>query len=485
MILRRIHDETLAQTAYLVACERTRDAIIVDPERDIDRVLELVAREGLHLIAAVETHIHADFVSGVPSLCQSHGIPAWVSGVCGAPSWAATVDANARAAMRLLHDGDTLSVGDLSLRVLHTPGHTPEAITLAVLDEQGVVRALLTGDFLFAGSVGRPDVGARLQGAKADMASVARKLQRALQRLSNLGDNVLIYPGHSTGSACGGSISALPVSRLDIERRINTTLKESTGEEQAFSDKVMSKMPDPPSYFARVKALNSEGACCRAGDVPPVIPTLDASTFVEAASHPACVVIDCRAWARFNDGFLPGSISAPMDRLFAMGAGSYLESGDEVLLVCTEPERSCAVRCLWRLGVDRFAGWIPPSEYDRIPEAALAGDEIEEIAAPRALQRWQAGEATFVDVRNCVEYEQGHLPGAVFAPFSQLPDRAMEWDRAKPIICYCRSGNRSARACSYLRRRGFKVSNMRGGYWPWAGRGFEVERGAPDGLVSC
>ncbi|MDA0802556.1 MAG: MBL fold metallo-hydrolase [Planctomycetota bacterium] len=485
MILRRLHDDALAQSAYLVGCEVSREVVVVDPERDADRVLALARQEGWRVIAAIETHVHADFVSGVPALCERQGIPAWVSGVCGEPRWIGAMDETARSRVRLLGDGDELAVGGIRLRVLHTPGHTPEAISLAVVDESGTVRALLTGDFLFAGGVGRPDLGAHMQLEGADRVAAAKTLQAALARLGDLGDDVMVYPGHTAGSPCGRMVASMPVTKMGIERRINGVLKSCDADSDEFAKKVLSELPDPPAYFGRVKRLNISGACCAAGDVPPTAPALDTDTFLAALARPASVVVDCRAWPRFNEGFVQGAISAPLDKFFAMSAGSYLEPGDEVVLVCAPDEVELAVRALWRVGVEEFAGWLDGAAYDAIPDRILPIEEIEEVSSPTARRRWEQQSWRFVDVRNCLEFERGHLPNAEFAPFTQLPERCAEWDRSQPLICYCRSGNRSARACTYLRRRGFTVANLRGGYWPWAGRGFPIESGAPAGRPRC
>lgn len=485
MILRRLHDDALAQSAYLVGCEVSREVVAVDPQRDADRVLDLASREGWTVIAAIETHVHADFVSGVPALCACKGIPAWVSGICGEPDWIGALDEAAHSRVRLLGDGDELAVGTIRLRVLHTPGHTPEAISIAVVDETGTIRALLTGDFLFAGGIGRPDLGAHLQLEGAERVAAAKTLQAALARLGDLGDDVMVYPGHTSGSPCGRMVASMPVTKMGIERRINGTLKSCNADSGEFADKVLAGLPDPPAYFSRVKRLNVSGACCASGDVPPCAPALQEDSFLAALARPASVVVDCRAWPRFNEGFVHGAISAPLDKFFAMSAGSYLEPGDEVVLVCEASEVDRAVRALWRVGVERFAGWLDGCAYDAVPDRLMPIEEIEEVSAPTARRRWEQEQWRFIDVRNCVEFERGHLPGAQFAPFTQLPERCAEWDRSQPLICYCRSGNRSARACSYLRRRGFTVANLRGGYWPWAGRGLPVEVGAPAGLPHC
>lgn len=474
MLLRRIHDDSLSQAAYLVGCPASREAIVFDCARDVDRALKVADQSGLRIVAAADTHLHADFVSGLRELVERHGVHGYLSREGSRPAWCE----GCADRTTMLGDGDEIRVGSVRVRVLHTPGHTRESLSFELVDGDGAVRAILTGDFLFAGEVGRPDLGAR-SADRGELERNARDLQQALRRLADMPDDVRILPGHTAGSLCGRSICALPQSSLRIERRINGSLRAAE-DDGAFMDKVLRGLPDPPAYFVRVKRRNIEGA---SGELR--LPgRLDAVRFMQAAAEPVNVVIDCRSWSRFCEGFLPGSISAPLDRHFANAAGSYLEPGDAVLLVCEEHELEKAVRILFRVGIDEFSGWTTPAEFDAIPEDAFDADGIQEIGATEAHRRWQAG-AAIVDVRLCGEYESGHLPGAVFAPFSQLPHKLDELPAGRELIVYCRSGSRSARACAYLKRRGYPVANLRGGYWPWAGRGYPVEQGAPVGRRHC
>jgi hydroxyacylglutathione hydrolase len=474
MLLRRIHDDSLSQAAYLVGCPVSREAIVFDCARDVDRALAAAKQSELRIVAAADTHLHADFVSGLRELVERHGVHGYLSREGSAPGWVQACPGCTTA----VGEGDELCVGSVRVRVLHTPGHTRESLSFELVDAEGAVRAILTGDFLFAGEVGRPDLGAR-SGDTAELERNARELQQALRRLADMPDEVRILPGHTAGSLCGRSICALPQSSLRIERQINGSLR-AAGDDGAFMDKVLRGLPDPPAYFVRVKRRNLEGA---SGELR--LPgRLDADLFMHAAAEPANVVIDCRAWSRFCEGFLPGSISAPLDRHFANAAGSYLEHGDAVLLVCEEHELEKAVRILFRVGIDEFGGWTTPAEFDAIPEDAFDADGIEDIGATEAHRRWSSG-AAFIDVRLCGEFESGHLPDAIFAPFSQLPNRLAELPKDRELIAYCRSGSRSARACAYLKRRGYRVSNLRGGYWPWAGRGLPVKSGAPADRAHC
>lgn len=481
MLIRRIHDQALSQATYLLGCESTREAIVVDPARDIDRYFRAAESEGVRITAVAETHQHADFVSGAQAFARLPEITLYLPGCGGHYGWIGSLDEDTRARIHLLADETEIAVGTLRIRAIHTPGHTRESMSYAVLDRHNAVCAILTGDFLFAGEVGRPDLGSRSPEAD-DARANAGVLRNALLRLGSLSDDVEVLPGHSAGSLCGKSICALPITTLGIERRINAPLREAS-DEQSFLERVLVGLPDPPSYFRRVKRHNIAGI--NGPHALPDPPQLSAVQFVAAARGSAAVVVDCREWGRFAEGFLTGAISAPLDKYFAMSVGSYLEQGDSVLLVVEPAQREETVRILYRLGLDTFDGWIAPSVFDAVPESALDPGDMEEISASEAHRRMESSQVMFVDTRNCIEFESGHVRGAIFAPFSQLPDKLGAFVETRPLICYCRSGNRSARACAYLRRMGFDAVNMRGGYWPWAGRGYPIEVGPPPSRARC
>ncbi|MSR41709.1 MAG: MBL fold metallo-hydrolase [Phycisphaerales bacterium] len=476
----RLHDDALSQVSYLIGCSVCNECFVLDPPRDIDRVFTAVTNAGWTLVGVIETHLHADFVSGLRALVEGHGIHAWLSCEGPAlPAWTTQFSALVHA----VHDGDELAIGSsgqLRLRAIHTPGHTAESVTFAALGEEDRVLALFTGDFIFAGEVGRPDLSSRLmQGTDPRVA--ARALREALLKLEGFSGEVPLYPGHTAGSMCGRKICTLPRSSMAIERRINKSLR-CANDEETFVDQVTRGLPDPPSYFSRVKAMNAIGADAHALPSPRF---LHAEEFLALSREPGCVVLDTRCFSRFSEAALPNSISVGVDKWFASAAGSYLERDDRVLLVVDPALLEKAVRVLFRVGVDQLLAWTTPAELESLSEDAFFETDIAEVSPREAVRRLEAGNATFLDARLCGEYEAGHLPGAIFAPFTQLPQRLADLPRDRQIICYCRSGNRSELACAYLRRHGFQVANLRGGYWPWAGRGFPVEVGAPVGVAYC
>jgi hydroxyacylglutathione hydrolase len=467
VIYRRIYDPALAQASYLVGCEETREAILLDPERDIDRYEREAAALGLRIVAVAETHVHADFVSGVRCFAATRPVAVYQSGMGEPAEWTSAGPFHAGASVRFLRDGDQVSVGSVRLAVRHTPGHTREALSFAVVDSDGAPRALFSGDFLFAGDVGRPDLGF-LSKAGMTVEESAEALRRSLSLLDDMPDAVPVLPGHGAGSACGKMICRLPESTVGIERVINRPLR-SKDDGARFIESLLRDQPDPPPYFERVKRTNERGPAVH--ERIPALPRMAGAEFAEAARGISRVVIDTREWGAWVDGHLPGSIFAMLDPYFGPTVANYVEPGDEVLLVIDGDRVEEAVRVLFRVGLDGFAGWIAPRDFAAIDEDAFECAGCDEVSPREANQRIRGG-AQVLDVRSKQEFAKGHVEGAVHIPFIQLPARIGELDPARPVVAYCRSGNRSARACAYLRRHGFTVSNLRGGYWPYAGRGY-------------
>lgn len=472
MILRRVYDEALAQASYLVACPETREAILFDPERDIDRYEADAARAGMRIVAVAETHTHADFLSGMTSFVSTRPVTAYVS-ACGAlPEWTTRGRVHPGARIVPVRAGDEFGVGTLRFRVRHTPGHTSESVTYEVLDEAGQPQLLISGDFLFAGDVGRPDLGfLATDGLSVDEA--AERLRRSLELLDDLPEETTVLPGHGVGSACGKQICRLGRTTLGIERLINRPLR-SRADASEFLRVLLRDQPDPPPYFGRVKRANEQGApvierLAEPREMPP-------EEFARAACDPRTLVVDTRPWSRFLDKHLPGSISAGLDPYFGPTVANYVEPEDEVLLVAPRGQVERIVRLLARVGVDRVLGYIEPDDFERVPDEPCACDDLEEVNAPAANRHVEGGEVQVVDVRSRQEYQAAHVTGALHIPFIQLPLRIAELDRARPVLVYCRSGNRSARAGAYLARQGFRVINLRGGFWPYAGRGYAVEQ---------
>jgi hydroxyacylglutathione hydrolase len=458
MIFRRLYHDRLAQASYLIACEATRQAFVVDPVRDLEPYLMAAASEDVRIAFVAETHIHADFLSGAEALAEASGAELLLSVEGGDDAAHARVQ---RTGARPLHDGDTIDVGRIALGVRHTPGHTPEHVMFVVTDRatSSLPVGALTGDFLFAGDVGRPDLLERAVGVQGSMRRSARQLFRSLQSMRALPEYLQVWPGHGAGSACGKSLGAVPQSTLGYELHSNWAFLER--DEDAFVEQALRDQPDPPAYFARMKVANAHG-------VPPMpaIAPLDEAALL-AAVRGGARVVDMRASGDFLRGHLRGSVSVPLSRTFLHWVGSLIDPGRDVVLVAEAPARHAAREAMHDLaliGFDRVLGAIEPSAF-----ASLAPHGLESVPIISGAELAARSDGrTILDVRNDSEWEAGHIPGAIHVPLSRLPAHVSELRNAGPLAIHCQGGARSAIAVSVLRAEGIDdVTDVEGGYPAW------------------
>lgn len=462
MILRRLFHERLAQSSYLIACDTTRLAVVVDPLRDAERYLEHARREDLRIAFVTETHLHADFVSGAEALARRAGARLLLSAEGATEPGGAAVERRIQRTGALpLHDGDSVMVGRIRLDVRHTPGHTPEHLSFLVTDTASseVPMGLLTGDFLFVGDVGRPDLLERAVGVQGSMQRSAAALFDSLQSLRRLPDYLQVWPGHGAGSACGKSLSEVPQSTLGYELQVNWAF--GCTERAAFVKEVLADQPEPPAYFARMKAINAEG-----GLPAPPHHDLDADSLRDAIERGASIV-DTRPFDRFAAGHLPGSLNLPPGRSFLEWAGSVGDPERELVLLATTPDRETAAeaaRDLSLIAFDRVLGVLVADE-----PAALTSTRLRTVArVPVRSVSDPEFAMTAVDVRSDAEWRGGHLPGAVHVPLNSLVERLDELRSLGPLAVYCRSGSRSSVAASVLLAAGIPdVADLEGGYAEW------------------
>lgn len=428
MLLRQVFDEKLAQYAYLIGCQVTGEAIVIDPERDVDRYIDVAEREGLRVTAVAETHIHADFLSGARELAERLDVRLYLPAEGGSDwqvEWArAPRLAGGAYRSTFLRHGDTFRVGNIELLVVHTPGHTPEHLSYLVIDHGAGASdpiGIATGDFVFVSDVGRPDLLEQAAGIEGVQEEAARTLYRTLPRFTHLDDHLQVWPGHGAGSACGKALGAVPVSTVGYEKRHNAALDLARHGEDVFVRAMLTDQPEPPTYFARMKRLNRAG--------PPLLGSLPRpqrlaeQELAARVSDPDVVVLDTRAdRSAFMAGHLPGSLYAPLDRSFNTVVGSLVADETRPLVLVIEGEDvEEAVRDLVRIGHDRVVGFVDAStlkryrarggEYAAIPEVSVEG-----LASLRAEPNH-----VVVDVRGAGEYRAGHVPGAVNAPYTRLP----------------------------------------------------------------
>ena len=462
MILKRFYDETLAQASYLVGCDHTGDAIIIDPNRDVEQYVAAATAEKVRIVYVTETHIHADFVSGSRELARQTGATLLLSDE-GGQDWRYRYATDEGAT--LLHDGDTIDVGRVRITVLHTPGHTPEHLTFLVTDRASanVPVAAITGDFIFAGDVGRPDLLERAANIGGTMEASARLLFRSLQRFKQLPDYLQLWPGHGAGSACGKALGAVPSTTLGYERIANWAF--GIDDEDEFVRQVLEGQPEPPRYFATMKHINRDGPSVRGGGGAPTRASL---ATVESAKAAGAWLVDIRPTPLFIDGHMPGFVHIPLNKSYTNWMGSLVPyDRDVVLLAESESAAMRGVKLASLIGLDRIVAWCGADlleEYaaTRGPLSSLAEDDI------TAMANGSRATTNVVDVRAQSEWDGGHIPGASHRFLGTLLEQTRELPRDEPVAVHCAGGSRSAIAASLLEANGFtNVTNLRGGFGAW------------------
>ncbi|BCS31309.2 MBL fold metallo-hydrolase [Luteitalea sp. TBR-22] len=463
MLFRQIADPELSQYAYLVGCQRTGEALLIDPERDIDRYDRLAADEGFRITTVAETHIHADYVSGLREFAERPGVRVVLS-KAGPPEWQYAWVGQGRAEYLLVGDGDRFSIGHIDIEVRHTPGHTPEHVVFVVTDRgSGADRPIgvATGDFLFVGDVGRPDLLESAAGHVGAMRPSAVQLQASLRQVDAWPEFMQVWPGHGAGSACGKALGAVPMSTVGYERRFNGVLSLARDQGDAFVDAILDGQPAPPPYFARMKQVNRDGA-----PLIGAVPSPPRLAIADVAGRPELVVLDTREdRAAFMEAHLPGSLHAPRTRQFTAATGAYVDPGQSMVLLAEESDVDRLVRQLLRIGLDRIEGWIAPAELDRWRADGGATSSIERISFSQAPQPGQDG--TWIDVRSAAEFAADHVPGALHVPQSRLAVEQARVPRGRPVIVHCATGGRAALASAFLARLGHDVRYVDDDFARW------------------
>ena len=469
MLLERYYDESLAQASYLIGCERTRDAIVIDPNRDVDRYLRAAEARRMRISYVAETHIHADYLSGAAQLAASapHGAKLLLS-AHGGEDWSYRYASAANA--HLVRDGDTIVVGEVRVRVMHTPGHTPEHISFLITDtatsDQPI--GLVSGDFLFVGDVGRPDLLERAANVAGTMEDSARQLFQSLQRLKELPDYLQVWPGHGAGSACGKSLGALPQTTLGFERLYNPALQHTS--EDAFVDWILADQPEPPPYFAKMKQLNRDGP---PEFFPEELPELHLAAIDLQTIKPW--VVDLRNTKEFARGHRAGSINIPMSKSFVTYAGTVLNYTNPILLIARSAEQAAqARRELSLIGMDDVPGWISLTAFALRDDNEIVQSVPPEVLAERMKQNKQL---RVIDVRGRSEWNDGHIPGAQHVYLGHLADASMAFKRKDEIVLHCQTGARSSVASSLLMSLGFRnVVDLPAGFAGWRKAGLPVAK---------
>jgi hydroxyacylglutathione hydrolase len=473
MIFKRFYDDNLAQASYLIACERTREAVIVDPNLDIAQYIRAAGAERVRITNVTETHIHADFVSGAQALASATGAKLHLSAE-GGKDWGYSSDALERA--QSLRDGSDISFGKVRMQAAHTPGHTPEHLTFLVSDlERGPEPVgALTGDFVFVGDVGRPDLLERAAGAHGSMERSAAELYDSIRKFRGWPDHMQVWPGHGAGSACGKSLGSMPQSTLGYEKLFNWAFAEMTQDE--FMGRVLEDQPVPPRYFGSMKRIN-RGA--QAKSAPQMAPRELGSDDLEAALKNGAVIVDTRPAEKFAAGHIPGTINIPRNRSFLNWCGALVPEDSDFRLI-TDAESDEAVKLLFsdlaKIGLSPNRGYFGHQVFADWASKHRELEQLRQLDATQLRATAADKNVQIVDVRGPDEWRRGHLPGAIHIPLAALPDRIGELSTGAPIVLHCKGGSRSAIATSFLQARGIaNASNLAGGFESWVKSGFEVE----------
>jgi hydroxyacylglutathione hydrolase len=363
------------------------------------------------------------------------------------------------------------------VRALHTPGHTPEHLTFVVTDRGGGADApigIVTGDFVFVGDLGRPDLLESAAGERAAAEPAAHDLYRSVRRLADLPDFLQLWPGHGAGSACGKALGAVPHSTLGYERRFNYALQNASEPEDIFVRDILADQPEPPLYFARMKRENRSGPALLKSLPQPS--EIDPGPLADLAQQEGIAVVDTRDRQEYIRGHLPGSILAPFDKTFPTVVGSFVMPGEPIYLVATSEDVEVIVRNLVRIGLDDVRGFATP---EALTEWAAGADRLRMMKAidfDELDGRRHYSNVLVLDVRRRDEFERKHIPGAKHVPHVRLRDHADELPRDKTILVHCQTGVRSAVAAAYLHNRGFCVAYVADDFDHWKER--HLEEGA-------
>ncbi|MFW5695255.1 MAG: rhodanese-like domain-containing protein [Alkalispirochaeta sp.] len=461
MYFERIYDEDLAQASYIVGCQQTGEALVVDPLRDVDRYFSIAEHQGLRITRVTETHIHADYLSGSRELARAAGARLLLSDE-GGPDWQYAFDHEG------LHHGDRIMMGKVAIDVVHTPGHTPEHITFVVTDTAAgeAPTMALTGDFVFVGDVGRPDLLEQAAGISGTQETGARQLYRSLQHIRELPEYLAIWPGHGAGSACGKSLGAVPSTTLGYEGATSWAFRAP--DERSFVGQILEGQPEPPTYFGRMKVLNRQGPPILDGLPQPDELDPDA---VERLQREGAQIVDARPKAEYAAGHIPGAFNIQADEGFSNWAGWTLDPDQPVVLVVPAERIGDVVRGLIHVGIDSIAGYMAD-----LSAWSAGGHPIATLPqlSPQELHE-RAKEFEIIDVRGKDEWDAGHIAGAHHIHVGHLSQHLADIPRDRPVALHCQGGDRSTLGASILQHEGYtNVYNLTGGLLAWEEQGLPV-----------
>lgn len=464
MFFERVYEKGLAHASYIIGCQATKEAIVIDPKRDVDTYLEIADREKLKITHITETHIHADFLSGSRELAAVTGAKIYLSDE-GGEDWQYQFNHIG------LRDGDEIKVGNLLLKVLHTPGHTPEHISFLLTDTPSSSKPsmIFTGDFVFVGDVGRPDLLEKAAGIEGTMIAGARQMFHSLEKFKLLPDYIQIWPTHGAGSACGKALGSVPNSTIGYEKLSNWALKIENEEE--FIKLLLDGQPEPPKYFAEMKKQNKLGPKIL-GTIPT--PPKLSDDLLERIINNGHIIVDTRDKISFAEGHFSGSLNIQDNNSFSTWAGWMLDYDKSYILVAPDDRINQLIRALIRIGLDNISAYINANNN---PNTSGFKNSTLKLITAEELKN-SPSEYQIVDVRGYSEFKISRIPGAINIHAGELEKHFAKLDLNKKIVVHCESGDRSSIASSFLAGNGLtEVYNLTCGINGWIEDGYPVEKG--------
>jgi len=464
MYFQHVYDKSLAQASYFIGCQKEGVAIVIDPKRDVDTYIEIARQNKMKITHVAETHIHADFLSGSRELAALTGADLFLSDE-GGEGWQYEFPHVG------LKDGSIFNVGNLKFEVFHTPGHTPESISFLLTDVPASDKPVMmfTGDFVFVGDVGRPDLLEEAAGIKGTKEVGAKQMFKSVERFRQLAEYIQVWPGHGAGSACGKALGAVPSTTVGYEKVRNWALQHEN-DEPGFVKYLLEDQPEPPKYFAMMKKLNKVDR--KLMTEMPALKKLSKEDF-KAAMDKDIKVIDTRMKTDFAKGFIPGTINIQGNNAFATWMGWFLSYDEPFILIADEATHDDLTRKLMRIGLDNIYGYVPGVEVweelgNKLEKASVISlDEFKDILKTNHTQ--------VVDLRGAAEYKTGHIEGTDNVFIGTLEKNLDKIKKDQQVIIHCQSGDRSSIGYSILAKNGFKnVKNYSGGMGEWANAGEPV-----------
>ena len=461
MYFQHIYDKSLAQASYFIGCQKAGVAAVIDAKRDVDTYLEIAKANNMKITHIFETHIHADFLAGSRELAKLTGADMYLSDE-GGEGWQYEFPHIG------LKDGDKIKIGNLTMEVLHTPGHTPESISFLLTDNPASDKPvmLFTGDFVFVGDIGRPDLLEKAAGMSGTADTGALQMYKSINKFNALDDYIQVWPGHGAGSACGKALGSVPSTTVGYEKARNWAFQYANNE-KGFVQYLLADQPEPPKYFAMMKKLNKV-------DRPLLteVPKLKklSSDELKSALSKGIKLIDARMKTEFAQGFIPGSINIQGNNSFATWAGWFLKYDEPFMLLADEDQLDDLTRKLMRIGLDNIYGYIPSTKTWTESGGSLQKANV--ISLNETKELINNNGVQVLDLRGASEFNSGHIAKAENVFVGTLPENLDKVSKDRKVIIHCQGGDRSSIAYSILAKNGFEnVVNFSGGINEWVNEG--------------